>query len=359
MRILDRYSARQVIPVWLWCILLFVFLTCIIDLFGRLDEILQYRIPIDTVGRYYLSLIPLVFVKASPLALLFGAAFIATRLVRHQELLAMNASGTSLMRASVPFVFVGWLVSVVVFVVNEQVVPPSAVVYERLQEEMYAGKKSKGTLENAVTMDAMNRLYHARTCDPKQQELTDLTVLEHDAANRPKKTINAKRAILTRHGWLLLYGTLSRLNPNGSLNGFPEPFVERVVDWPVTIRSFSHPETQPETLSFSQLRRMIQRLESIGVTNVRRYAVELAAKITLPLMNLVIALIGFIGATRPTTRGQLRGLGTSLLWGTAYYLGVAVSQAVGTEGFVPALLAAWLPHLIALGVCWRLLRRQS
>ena len=359
MRILDRYSARQIVPVWLWCILLFVSLTCIIDLFGRLDEILQYRIPIGTVGRYYLSFIPIVFVKASPLALLFGTAFVSTRLVRYHELLAMNASGTSLLRASIPVLFVGWLVSVVAFGVNERVVPPSTVAYERLQEEMYDRRSASTALTNVVAIDAMNRIYHARTCDVKRAELNDLTVLEHDADNRPKKTINAKRAIFTHHGWLLLDGTLSRLKPNGSLNGFPEPFVERLVSWPVTIRAFSHPETQPETLSFSQLRRLIQRMASIGVANTRRYAVELAAKITLPLMNMVIALIGFVGATRPTTRAHLRGLGTSLLCGTLYYLGVAVSQAIDTEGFAPVLIAVWLPHLVTLGLCWRLLRTQT
>src|SRR3989338_1632439 len=96
MRILDRYAARQLIPVWLWCLVVFIFLSCLIDLFEHLDEILRYHIPPRTLLEYYLNFAPLVFVKASPLALLLATAFVATRFSSHQEFLAMNASGTSL-----------------------------------------------------------------------------------------------------------------------------------------------------------------------------------------------------------------------------------------------------------------------
>ena len=41
MRILDRYAVRQLVPVWLWCLCVFLFLSCVIDLFEHLDEILR------------------------------------------------------------------------------------------------------------------------------------------------------------------------------------------------------------------------------------------------------------------------------------------------------------------------------
>ena len=115
MRILDRYTTKQLFPVWVWCMLVFVFISLLIDLFGHLEEILQYRIPLATVAQYYLTFTPLVIVRASPLALLLSCAFVAMRLVRYQELLAMHAGGVSLVRAGVPFVLVGWFVSLFVF----------------------------------------------------------------------------------------------------------------------------------------------------------------------------------------------------------------------------------------------------
>ena len=84
MRLLDRYAVRQLLPVWIWCLTVFTFLSCLIDLFEHLDEILRYRIPFDTMLHYYLNFMPLVFVKASPLAILFATPFVASGLARHQ-----------------------------------------------------------------------------------------------------------------------------------------------------------------------------------------------------------------------------------------------------------------------------------
>ena len=359
MRTLDRYLARQLIPVWIWCILVFVFMSCLIDLFEHLDEILRYRIHLRTILAYYLNFVPLVFVRASPLALLLSCAFVTMRLVRYQEFLAMNAGGMSLARASIPFVFIGWLVSLIVFGVNEGLVPDSAAAYEQLRFEMFQGKHHHHLMENVATLDGSNRLYHARLFNLKGQELTDLTILEHDAENRPKKTIYARRAIFTPHGWVLLNGTVTRVDSAGMLSGEPETFAERLMNFPVSPKSFRQSETEPETLRTGQLRRLISQLKGMGITNLRRYTTELASKITLPLMNVIVCLIGFIGSTRARqTRGHLRGLGTSLGWGVLYYIGVAVAQGIGKEGFLPVVVAVWLPHLIAVGCCLRALRAE-
>ena len=359
MRTVDRYLSRQVIPVWVWCIVVFIFVGCLIDLFEHLDEIIRYQIPVQTVVEYYASFMPLVFVQASPLALLLSCAFIATRLVRYQELLAMNAGGISMARASIPFLFVGWLISMLVFAVNEQVVPRTTAVYERLQLEAFRGPQRDQLIENVATIDSFNRLYHARLLDLKRVELSDLTVLEHDEENRPKRTIYARRALFTPHGWLLLYGTVTRVGAKGMLTGELEPFVERLFAFPITPKAFHQPGGHPETLRIRQLHRLITQLRSIGITNVRRYVVELASKVTFPLMNVVVCLIGFVGSTRRYVRGHLQGLGTSLGWGVVYYIAVAIGQGIGKEGVLPVSIAVWTPHLAAVALCWRQLIRQG
>ena len=361
MRILDRYAVRQLLPVWVWCLTIFLFLSCLIDLFEHLDEILRYHIPIEILARYYANFLPLVFVRASPLALLLAAAFVATRLSRHQEFLAMNASGTSLVRASVPFLFVGWLVSLFAFIVNERIVPVSAIAYERIRQEAFRGREKTDVIQNVAITDAFNRLYHARELDLAGKELRELTILEHDQHNHPTKSLYASRAIWTPYGWLLLHGTIYRVGPRGVLRGDPEPFVERLLTYPVTPESFIEPEARPETMRFGQLRLLIIRLKQLGVSNVRRYAVELASKLTFPLMNMVVCLIGFAGSTQLQLRGHLQGLGLSLGSGLLYYIGVAIAQGIGKEGVLgmPVVIAVWAPHVIVVWWSLRILRRSA
>jgi LPS export ABC transporter permease LptG len=343
----------------MWCLTVFIFLSCLIDLFEHLDEILRYHIPWGTVLQYYLNFVPLVFVRASPLALLLASAFISTRLARYQELLAMNASGTSLLRASVPFVFVGWLVSLSVFLVNDLVVPKTSAVYEQLRQDAFRGQQASERIQNVAVIDAFNRLYHAREFDVEDKELHDLTILEHDWHNRPTKSLYAQRALWTKHGWLLLQGTVHRAGPKGMPLGDPEPFVERLISFPVTPEMFSQLETRPETMRYGQLRLLAIRLKHLGVINVRRYKVELASKLTLPLMNLVVCLIAFAGSSQPQLRGNLRGLGMSLGWGLLYYFFVGFWEGIGKRGVlsIPVVIAVWTPHVAAAWWSLRLLRR--
>ena len=355
MRILDRYETRQLVPVWVWCLVVFLFLSILIDLFEHLDEILRYAIPPGTVAQYYVSFLPLIFVRACPLALLLSTAFVATRMVRYQELLAMNAGGQSRLRASVPFLFVGWLVSVMVFGVNDRIVPPSAATYQRLRDEVFRGTKTKDERleKNVATMDDANRLYHARVYDSIKRECQGLTIIEQDALNRPRKTISARRAILTDNGWELYQGTISRTDADGTVSESPEGFEYRRMQFPVTAAAFAQPDTELEALSFRQLRLLIDRLRTIGITNTRRYVVELAAKVTLPLMNLIVCFIGFVAATKPTSRGRLQELGVSLGWGIIYYIGVATSMGMGKQGLLPVMVAVWAPHILAVALCVR------
>jgi lipopolysaccharide export LptBFGC system permease protein LptF len=54
MRLLDRYLFRHALIPLMFCLLGFVSLTVIIDVFGHLDEIMKRNIPWRIVGEYYL-----------------------------------------------------------------------------------------------------------------------------------------------------------------------------------------------------------------------------------------------------------------------------------------------------------------
>ena len=136
--------------------------------------------------------------------------------------------------------------------------------------------------------------------------------------------------------------------------------MERLIDYPVSLASFSEPETRPDMMGYGQLRRLIGQLKEAG-TNVRRYTVELASKVTLPLMNMVVCLIAFAGSTQPQLRGNLKGLGMSLGWGLLYYFGVGFGEGLGKKGglFLPVIIAVWGPHLLAILWCLKILRRTT
>ncbi|MBI3323999.1 MAG: LptF/LptG family permease [Candidatus Omnitrophica bacterium] len=359
MKIVDRYLIRQLVPVWIWCMVVFVLLSCLIDLFQHLDEIVRYQIPVGVVLHYYVSFMPMVFVQASPLAGLMASAFVASRLVRFQELLAMNAGGISPWQASIPFLFVGWLVGLLVFATSDLVLPRTNIVYEQLRLEAFHADSDEERIESVATIDEDNRLYHGRFLYLMAHRVDELTVLEHGQDNQPRRTIYARQAIYTGGAWRLVDGTITEVGPNGELVGEPRPFIQQLFLFPITPDSFRRPATQPESLSIGVLRKVMGQFRRMGIGNVRRYQVEMVSRLTLPATNMIICLIGFIGSIRRQTRGQLRGLGTSLLWGVGYYLLVAAGIGVGRKGLLPVTIAICAPHALALAGCCSVLADPS
>ena len=103
MKLLDRYFFRQLLICLIFCLLTFVFFYVMIDLFGRLDEIIESKIPLETIANYYLSLIPLIFVRMCPLAILLATMYVLNNLSRNNEIIAAVSGGIHPNRILVPF----------------------------------------------------------------------------------------------------------------------------------------------------------------------------------------------------------------------------------------------------------------
>ena len=147
MRILDRYLVREFVWPLLYCFDAFALLMVVIDLFGTLDEFIDYHARLGTVVHYYLIFFPEMFVLIMPMSLLLGLLFCLSNLGKHNELTAMRAGGISLLRLSLPLLGIGLVASLSVFAVNELFVPHAKEQREALMASL-KGRGSRGVLQN-------------------------------------------------------------------------------------------------------------------------------------------------------------------------------------------------------------------
>ena len=94
MRILDKYIAKYFILPFLYCLTVFIVLYIIIDLFGRLDEVLKQSINMGILWEYYLSMIPLIVTQTAPVASLISTIYVLGTLNkygRHKHIQVTNA----------------------------------------------------------------------------------------------------------------------------------------------------------------------------------------------------------------------------------------------------------------------------
>src|SRR6185437_993750 len=123
MRLLDRYLLRELLTWLFFCLAGFVLFCVSFDLIASLNKIQEHQLLPSDVAEMYLVKLPGMMVFILPVALLVSLLIALTTHTRHNELTAMRAAGVGLWRLCVPYMAVGFLLSVGVFAMNELLVP--------------------------------------------------------------------------------------------------------------------------------------------------------------------------------------------------------------------------------------------
>ncbi|MBN1871024.1 MAG: LptF/LptG family permease, partial [Candidatus Omnitrophica bacterium] len=75
MRLLDKYLLRHFIVPFLFCLVMFVVIYSVIDLFDKLNEMIENKIDLAVLLPYYLNFAPLIFVQMTPIAVLISIMY--------------------------------------------------------------------------------------------------------------------------------------------------------------------------------------------------------------------------------------------------------------------------------------------
>jgi lipopolysaccharide export system permease protein len=90
---------------------------------------------------------------------------------------------------------------------------------------------------------------------------------------------------------------------------------------------------------------------------VQKYLVDLYLKISFPLTNLIVVVIGTALALRARRGGLAVWFGLSVFISFLYYAFIRTGQALGHNGALPPLLAAWIGNLFFGILAFELFRR--
>jgi len=348
MRIIDRYILKYFIPSFLWCLVMFLFLYVIIDFFGHIDEIIRERVPFTMLAYYYLTFVPLIFVQTSTIAMLLANIYNLSKHNRHNEIVAMKAGGINIWSALRPILFIGLLVSVLVFLVGDKVASKSARISAGIKEELIDKKKrpEKRIMHNVAVYGSKNRIIYARTFDARENKLRDIVVHEHDRRQNLTRKISAPEATFLKGSWLFSNALISRLDNQGKLIGDPEFRKKVTIDIAESPSDFAKRAWRAEFMSYKELKKYVRLFEGGARNTLNRLRVELYYKISFPLTSLIIVLIGAPFALQIKRGGALAGIGVGIIISLIYYAFSAIAMALGKARVLPPLVAAWLGNIV-------------
>jgi len=357
---LDRYVVRDWLRVFLITLLGFPILVIVIDLTDKLDRYMGRGIAPQVVAFSYVFDLPEKMFLVLPVAVLFATVFTVGALGRHSELTAAKASGISFHRIVRPLFIAAGAAFVAGLLLGE--IAPAATAHRM---EMLGEKAQRATSSryNFVYRADRGWVYAIRSLELRTSEMTDL-VLEREGASAAYPTIvlAAQRAVYADTGkarsrWRLHHGALRYLagsEPVGELAFVFDSLESRTLqERPVDL--LAEPKT-PEEMRYAELRRYIDALTRSG-SNAKKLQVDLALKIAIPFICLLIALFGAPLAISTPKSGAAWGVAASLATTFIVLLMFQLAKAVGAGGVLPPLLAAWTPNILVAVAAVYLLRK--
>ena len=364
LRTLDRYVLREWLRVFLITLLGFPILVIVIDLTDKLDTYMGRGIKMSTVALSYVFDLPEKMFLVLPVAVLFATVFTVGALGRHSELTAAKASGISFHRLVRPLVVAGVAAFLAGLLLGEMAPVATARRLEMLGEKAIRSTSSR---YNFVYRADRGWVYAIRALELRSREMTDL-LLEREGTGLtyPTIVVAAQRAAYRDTGaaarkrgpyWTLYKGTVRLLvgNEAGAETSFEfdslrtRTLSERPVDL------LAEPKA-PEEMRYGELRRYIDALMRSG-SNAKKLQVDLALKIAIPFICLLIGLFGAPLAITNPKSGAAWGVAASLATTFIVLLMFQLARAVGAGGALPPLLAAWTPNILIAIASVYLLRK--
>lgn len=367
VRIVDRYLLREFLLYLLLGLSLFVGIYVIVDLFEKIDTFVDHRAAVTAVLSYYVFGLPLIVVQVLPVATLLGAILALGQLRKHNEITAMQSCGLSPLRITRPLLLTALLMTAGSYLLAEEVVPGA---YDRQKETLDVTIKKKhpqrGRTQRDVNyMGRGGRVYLAREFRPSPPAMHDLSI-QHFRSDGWRQHISSRidagRARWTGDHWEMQ-------------NGFARVFVSDSTGLTSEVGAafrlygdsryeeqpdeFARPQNDPFHMNRRQLREYIDRIRDSGA-QVQQFQTDYHLRAAFPLANFIMVLLGSCLSLR-IVRGTLAmGFGISISLGFAYYGFLRVGQALGYNGNLPPLPAAWLGNAVFLLVggllFWRMNR---
>lgn len=346
MKIIDRYLTKEFAMPFFYCLLVFISLYIIIDVFGHLDEILRQQVSVLILLKYYLTFTPIILVQTMPMAALISTLYTLGSFNRYNEITAMRASGLSLWRIVSPFLIIGLVATVISLFINEKITPFASLISTTIKEDKIEKpdqKKKNGVIENVAFCGKDNKMFYIKNFDQKENTLYDIIILEQDNEQNLKSRLTAKKAVFEDEKWKFYNAIIYPLNRTGQVTGEPLFYKEKFISLPEKPEDFVRFQHQTEFMNYFQLKDYIKRFKSSGYHPIKEL-VDLHSKLSLPLTNFVIILIGIPFALKSTRSGTFMHIGISLAISFIFYGFIAIAIALGKGGILPPIISAWLPN---------------
>ncbi|MCC6932171.1 MAG: LPS export ABC transporter permease LptG [Deltaproteobacteria bacterium] len=345
--IISRYVIRQFFINLFICLVTAISLFLIFDLFDHSRIFIKENATFGQTILYLLYKIPLIVQLMMPVAVLISTLVTVGRMSQLTEITALRACGLSVFRVAIPLLGVGLFISILMLIFSETVVPWATVEVENLYNLDIRRKVETGKFSRANYWYRSGRQYfNLGFYNSTNSSINNLSIFEFNKENTLTRRIDTPVVYWksSQVGWIMYDATETIFAPDLSFSAYNYPQLPLTIK--ETPKDFYLLQRKPETMSYQELGRYIEKLQADGVP-VLDYLAQQSAKLAFPLVSLICVLISFPFALTPARSGTLTAsflAGVTI--GFGYHIVHAVCISLGSAELLPVTLSAWSTNIL-------------
>lgn len=353
---IDRYILGLFLASFIGGLLVFSTIFLAVDAMSMMVS--NPDISTSVLFSYYMAYLPEVMRQIFPVACVIGTVLTLSTLNRANELVALFASGMSLVRIAAPVLITIAVFSIVFFFVNDRIQPLAA---RNKLSIYYSEIKKRPDQFSVVKTDriwyrAHNKIFNIKTLNPDTAMAQNLTMYFFSDAWDLLQMLTAQQVDMNGTVWTLKDGSVTVFSTDSS---FPltSDFKVKKMEMGQELTDLTGSGQTSDMLSQGELSEFIKKNKAAGLDTLQ-YEVDYHSRWGFAAAGLVMALLGVpFSVGRARSGGTMMNLGIVLGLVFGYWIAYSSALNLGKHGQLPAIVAAWLPNLLAVLLGVTLLKR--
>jgi lipopolysaccharide export system permease protein len=345
MTILSRHIFGEFIKIFLSILAGILIVYVCMDFLQKADRFISHKANIRQVLFYFIYSIPAMAASSLPIAALIAALLSLGNLSRHNEIIAMRASGMSLAAIIAPVIVGGVLISGLAFINNEFIMPAFTARANHIKNIEIEGKLQPVVFRQRKLWlrGPDNSIANIDLVSPDRNEMLGINIYKMTPDYTVHERITAESLLWENGAWRLKNGRKFTITGSGIKAQPADGEIFNLVGSPSDLGMIA--KTSQE-MNFTELWDYVRRLKMSGY-KAARYEVELHNKLAFPLSSLLMVLIATpLSLQKVRSGGFGKGIAFAVLIAFIYWALLSIGTALGRAGALPPFEAAWLANVL-------------
>jgi lipopolysaccharide export system permease protein len=350
MKILRNYFLKEFIGPLILALVALSFIFTLGYLVQIAYLVINKGVDIVSVAKLFILRIPAILIYILPISTLVAILMSMGRLSSDNEIVTLRACGIHLIRLVAPLLTLGLLLSVVMVIFNDRVIPYAH--FESRKTLIEVGMQNPAAaLEPGVFINSFDK-YILFIYSIDGNKLSNVRIYEPQGEDKPTRIIVAKRGeflALPEKNMVklkLMDGTADEPDPNNPHNFYKLNFKTYFMSLNFgNLKDKNSIEKKPKDMTINELRAQIAKLKKEHIDYTPMVA-EINEKISLAFSSFVFILMGLPLAVITRRREKSINFGMAFIIIGVYYLMLLGLEALSIQGYIDPTLALWLPNII-------------